>query len=52
MVHITLSFNYPWNDCEATEYEIQEALSELSPSELLIAAEKYGQSVRADVEVY
>ena len=52
MVYVTLSFNYPWNDQEASAYEIKEALSELSPKELVIAAEKYGQSIIADVEVF
>lgn len=51
-VSVTLRFNYPWNDTEMDENEIQECLSDLSPEELLLAANNVGEPVNIDVEVY
>ena len=51
-VSITLRFDYPWNDTEMDENEIQDCLLELSPEELLVAANNAGEPVNIDVEVY
>ena len=51
-VAVTLRFNYPWNDDEMDENEVIECLSELSPEELLVAANNAGKVVNTDIEVY
>ena len=51
-VAITLRFDYPWNDEDMDENEIAECLYDLSPEELLLAANNAGKPVNVDVEVY
>ena len=51
-VSVTLRFNYPWNDTEMDENEIVECLYDLSPEELLLAANNAGKPVNVDIEVY
>ena len=51
-VSITLRFNYPWNDTEMDENEIQDCLLELSPEELIAAANNAGKPINIDIEVY
>lgn len=51
-VGITLRFDYPWNDNNMDENEIRECLLELSPEELLLAANKMGEPINVEVEVY
>ena len=52
VVEITLRFDYPWNDEEASTSEIRECLEELTPEELLMTANRVGEPVNVDVEVY
>ena len=51
-VSVTLRFNYPWNNEGMDENEIVECLYDLSPEELLLAANNAGKPVNIDVEVY
>ena len=51
-VAVTLRFDYPWNKDEMDENEIRECLMELSPEELLVAANNMGEPINVDVEVY
>ena len=51
-VSVTLRFNYPWKDTETNENEIVECLYDLSPEELLLAANNAGKPVNVDIEVY
>lgn len=51
-VSVTLRFNYPWNNDDMDENEIVECLYDLSPEELLLAANNAGKPVNVDVEVY
>ena len=51
-VGITLRFDFPWNDSEMDENDIRECLMELSPEELLVAANNAGEPINVDVEVY
>ena len=51
-VSITLRFNYPWHDESMDENEIQDCLLDLSPEELLVAANNAGEPINVDVEVY
>ena len=51
-VEITLRFNYPWNDTEMDENEIQDCLLELSPEELIVAANNAGEPINIDIDVY
>ena len=51
-VSVTLRFNYPWNNEDMDENEIVECLYDLSPEELLLAANNAGKPVNIDVEVY
>lgn len=51
-VEITLRFDYPWNDNEMDENEIKDCLEELSPEELLMAANNAGGPIIIDIEVY
>lgn len=52
MVGITLRFNYPWNSDETDENAIIECLNELSPEELIVAANNAGEPINVDIEVY
>lgn len=60
MIAITLRFNYPWGDdeddnvtCgEIDENEVYSCISELSPEELIMAANNAGEPINVDVEVY
>lgn len=52
MVGITLRFKYPWDNKDMDENEIRDCLMELSPEELLIAANNAGEPINIDVEVY
>ena len=51
-VEVTLKFDYPWNDPETDEQTIKDLLMELSPDELLAAANKFGESLKVEIEVY
>ena len=51
-VAVTLRFNYPWDNGDMDENEIVECLYDLSPEELLLAANNAGKPVNVDVEVY
>ena len=51
-VGITLRFDFPWNDSEVDENDIRECLMELSPEELLVAANNAGEPIDIDIEVY
>lgn len=51
-VSVTLRFDYPWNDTEMDENEIQDCLLELTPEELIVAANNAGEPINIDVEVY
>ena len=51
-VSVTLRFNYPWNNEDMDENEIVECVYDLSPEELLLAANNAGKPVNIDVEVY
>ena len=51
-VGITLRFDYPWNSTDTDENEIVDCLSELSPEELLLAANNAGEPINVDIEVY
>ena len=51
-VAITLRFNYPWNNEETDENEIRDCLLDLSPEELLVAANNAGEPINIDIEVY
>lgn len=51
-VSITLSFNYPWHELDEDENDIQEALEELNPEELLCAAKNAGEPISVSIEVY
>lgn len=51
-VSVTLTFDYPWNDENMDENDIVSSLMELSPDELLTAANNAGEPVNVDVEVY
>lgn len=52
MVGVTMRFSYPYTNENVDEYEIKECLSELSPEELLLAANRMGEPVSIDIEVY
>ena len=59
MIAITLRFNYPWGDedddvagAEIDENEVYSCISELSPEELIMAANNAGEPINIDVEVY
>ena len=52
MVGVTLRFNYPWNADESDENEVRDCLLELSPEELIVAANNSGEPINIDVEVY
>ena len=59
MIAITLRFNYPWGDedensdgTEIDENEVYSCISELSPEELIMAANNAGEPINVDVEVY
>ena len=51
-VSVTLRFNYPWNESEVDENEVVSCLTELSPEELIMAANNAGKPINIDVEVY
>lgn len=51
-VSVTLRFSYPWNNEDMDENEIQNCLLDLSPEELLVAANNAGEPINVDVEVY
>lgn len=51
-VSVTLRFNYPWNESEVDENEVISCLTELSPEELIMAANNAGKPINIDVEVY
>lgn len=51
-VAVTLRFNYPWNESEADENDVISCLTELSPEELIMAANNAGKPINIDVEVY
>lgn len=58
MIGITLRFNYPWgeedenNPVEIDENEVYQCISELTPEELIMAANNAGEPINIDVEVY
>ena len=59
MIAVTLRFNYPWGDedgnsegIEIDENEVYSCISELSPEELIMAANNAGEPINVDVEVY
>lgn len=59
MIAVTLRFNYPWGDEDANsgdveidENEVYSCISELSPEELIMAANNAGEPINVDVEVY
>ena len=59
MIAITLRFNYPWgeenedsNNVDIDENEVYSCISELSPEELIMAANNAGEPINVDVEVY
>lgn len=58
MIAVTLRFNYPWGDeenldeTEIDENEVYSCISELSPEELIMAANNAGEPINVDVEVY
>ena len=51
-VSVTLRFDYPWNKSEVDENEVISCLTELSPEELIMAANYAGKPINIDVEVY
>ena len=51
-VSVTLRFDFSWNDSEMDENDIRECLMELSPEELLVAANNAGEPINIDIEVY
>jgi len=51
-VSVTLRFNYPWNESEVDENDVISCLTELSPEELIMAANNAGKPINIDVEVY
>lgn len=51
-VSVTLRFDYPWNESEVDENEVVSCLTELSPEELIMAANNAGKPINIDVEVY
>ena len=51
-VGVTFRFDYPWNDMEMDENEIRDCLLDLSPEELLVAANNAGGPINIDIEVY
>ena len=51
-VGITLRFDYPWNKMDMDKCEIRDCLLELSPEELLIMADRAGEPIDIDIEVY
>lgn len=51
-VGITLRFDYPWNEEIEDENDVISCLKELSPEELLVAANNNGNPINIDVEVY
>ena len=59
MIGVTLRFNYPWgdeddnlNESEIDENEVYNCISELTPEELIMAANNAGEPINVDVEVY